>query len=146
MQGDTAMLLQITAFGARSRGVGGRLRDTALYMLPASVKYALTTTPVPPDYDIEAGPESQPATKFHYRGGARPAGYAAGFKLPAEERSHAPAGRQSNTDVVFMRYSRGEDGAWEGVKRPDLQLRRHSMELPRPRWRTRRAAPETLAA
>lgn len=148
MHGDTAVLLQITAFGDRSKGIGGRLRDTALYMLPAHVKYALTTTPVPSGFDLTADPESQPATKFHFRGGARPAGYAPGFKVASEGRPGSPAGRQANTDVVFMRYSRNEDGMWEGVKRPDIKLRRHVIELPLRlrRQRATRRGPETLAA
>jgi hypothetical protein len=129
MRGDTAALLQITAFGDRSKGVGSRLRDTALHMLPPSVRYALTTTPVPEGFDLESDPETSPATRFHFRGGARPAGYAPGFKLPAVERAAWPAGRQNNHDVVFMRYTRREDGDWEGVARPDLRLH-HAIELP----------------
>jgi hypothetical protein len=146
MHGDTAMLLQITAFGDRSRGVGGRLRDTALYMLPPSVKYALTTTPVPPGFDLESDPEGSPATKFHFRGGARPAGYASEFKQPAPERSDWPEGRQSNTDVIFMRYQRLENGEWEGVKQPDLRLHRHAIDLPLPQAIRRRRATSVPAA
>jgi hypothetical protein len=130
MRGDTAMLLQITAFGDRSKGVGSRLRDAALYMLPPTVKYALTTTPVPEGFTLESDPESSPATRFHYRGGARPAGYARAFKLPAAERAGWPAGRQANHDVVFMRYSRLDIGDWNGVARPDLRLRHHTLDLP----------------
>jgi hypothetical protein len=130
MRGDTAMLLQITAFGDRSKGVGSRLRDAALYMLPPTVKYALTTTPVPEGFTLESDPESSPATRFHYRGGARPAGYAPGFKLPAIERLGWPAGRQSNRDVVFMRYTRLDNGDWDGVARPDIRLRHHPIDLP----------------
>ncbi len=132
MRGDTAMLLQITAFGARSRGVGGRLRDTALYMLPPGVKYALTTTPVPAGVGIDSDPESNPAMKFHFRGGARPAGYARGFKQPAAERASGPPGRQANTDIVFMRYARLASGDWDGVKRPDLRLKHHALEIALP--------------
>jgi len=130
MRGDTAILLQITAFGDRSRGVGGRLRDTALYMLPDGVRFALTTTPVPPGFDLGSDPESQPATRFHYRGGARPAGGAPGFKTPSPERRDVPPGRQANEDVVFMRYRRLDSGEWEGVPRPDMRLRHHAVEIP----------------
>jgi len=129
MRGDTAILLQITAFGDRSRGVGGRLRDTALYMLPPSIRFALTTTPVPAGFGPGSDPESQPATRFHYRGGARPAGYAPGFKAPPPERQDAPPGRQANQDVVFMRYRRLDSGEWEGVQRPELRLRHHAVEI-----------------
>ncbi len=132
MRGDTALLLQITAFGERSRGVGSRLRDAALYMLPETVKYALTTTPVPEGFSLESDPESSPATRFHYRGGARPAGYAPGFKVASAGRADSPAGRQSNQHVVFMRYRRLEDGDWDGVKRPALRLRRSGVDLDLP--------------
>jgi hypothetical protein len=130
MRGDTAILLQITSFGDRSRGVGSRLRDAALYLLPPSVRFALTTTPVPDGFTLESDPESIPPVRFHYRGGARPAGYAAGYKIPAVERAGWPAGRQANHDVVFMRYTRLEGGEWEGVARPPLRLRHHALELP----------------
>jgi hypothetical protein len=130
MHGDTALLLQITAFGDRSQGVGGLLRDTALHMLPSSVKFALTTTPVPQGFDLSSDAESSPATRFHFRGGARPAGFAPGFKLSSPSRAAVPAGRQSNADVVFMRYTRDSEGAWQGVKRPEMRLRHHPIDFP----------------
>ena len=153
MRGDTAVLLQITAFGDRSRGVGSRLRDTALHMLPASVRFALTTTPVPDGFTLDSDPESSAAVRFHYRGGARPAGYAPGFKIPAVERAYWPAGRQSNRDVVFMRYRRLENGDWEGVQKPDLRLRHSPIDLALPpvprairRLRPRAPARQPIAA
>lgn len=150
MRGDTAVLLQITAFGDRSRGVGSRLRDTALYMLPASVKWALTTTPVPPGFDLSSDPESSPPARFHFHGGARPAGYVAGYKTPPPERALLPAGRQSNRDVLFMRYRRLENDAWEGVERPDMRMRHHPIDLGLPRsvraWRTHMPARQPVAA
>ncbi len=120
MKGDTALLLQITAFGARSRGVGSRLRDAALYALPASVRFALTTTPVEDANLIHAEDAGTyaAAMKFHARGGARPAGAAKGFKTPDPVRLAHGQGRQLNPDVVFMRYVRLESGDWEGVSRP----------------------------
>jgi hypothetical protein len=99
-------------------------------MLPSSVRFALTTTPVPEGFTEKSDPEITPATRFHYRGGARPAGSAAAYKLPSVERASWPEGRQSNRDVVFMRYERLADGSWEGVRRPEFRLRHHPMELP----------------
>lgn len=118
MAGDTALLLQITAFGERSRGVGTKLRDAALYSLPRGVRYALTMTPVDDDFDPECGPEDYPpAVNFHYRGGAELAGYAKGFKLPPKG-SDPSSGRQHNRNVAFLRYTRLGDGSWRGVARP----------------------------
>lgn len=128
MAGDTALLLQITAFGERSRGVGSRLRDAALYSLPREVRFALTTTPVDDSFDpaADAG-DYPPAVNFHYRGGAELAGYARGFKLPPAGADVA-AGRQHNRNVAFMRYTRASNGEWVGVRRPE--------HLPSPRdWR-----------
>ena len=148
MHGDTALLLQITAFGSRSRGVGSRLRDAALYMLPSGVKFALTTTPVPADFGTESDPESFAATRFHFRGGARRAGYTAGYKAVPAGREGAADGRQANVDVTFMRYERLQDGSWAGVARPALRLRHHYLDQVLPLvWRRRRApqAPVELA-
>jgi hypothetical protein len=129
MKGDTALLLQITAFGERSRGIGSRLRDAALYMLPTEVRYALTTTPVDDAFNPEADALNYPpAVHFHYRGGARLASYARAFKLPPEG-SDAAAGRQHNPNVAFMRYTRLENGDWEGVPRPEFMDGRRQFSL-----------------
>jgi hypothetical protein len=124
MKGDTAVLLQITTLTGqeRSRGAGSLLRDAALYALPRSVHWALTTTPVEGRVDPEGDPAEYPAAvRFHYRGGARPAGYAAGYKAPPDGE---PGGRQQHPNVVFMRYERLPSGEWRGVRRPALRLGR----------------------
>jgi hypothetical protein len=124
MKGDTALLLQITAFGERSRGVGSRLRDAALYMLPRGVRFALTMTPVDDGFRMGVDPEDYPpAVKFHYHGGARLAGYAADFKRPPEG-LEGHEGRQKNGNVAFLRYTRLPSGDWDGVERPDAVERR----------------------
>jgi hypothetical protein len=93
--------------------------------LPRKVKFALTTTPVEARFDFDADPaEFPPAVKFHYRGGARPAGFREAYKV-------APfggpvGGRQHHPNVVFMRYTRLPDGRWQDVRRPSLQLVKRS--------------------
>ena len=121
-KGDTALLLQITTLGTRGRGTGSLLRDAALNALPKHVKFALTTTPVEEPVALDGDPmDFPPAAKFHYRGGARPAGYREAYKVaPVEE--DAPEGRQRHPNVVFMRYRRLEDASWEGVRKTELRL------------------------
>jgi hypothetical protein len=140
--GDTAVLLQITALGERSHGAGSLLRDAALHALPKDVRFALTTTPVD-DFDLAGLPENYPPqVKFHYRGGARPAGYREGYKIaPAGE----TGGRQHHQNVVFMRYERNEDGSWQGVRKPDLALTRpRRRSLIATRLRRRKPAPAAV--
>ncbi|MBI2971083.1 MAG: hypothetical protein HYY37_01545 [Candidatus Aenigmarchaeota archaeon] len=136
MRGDTALLLQVTAFGERGRGVGSLLRNSVLWNMPDTVRYALTTTPVDDNFDpshlstpvgelyqqlVVQGEQPfsyPPAVRFHLNGGAEPAGYAHGYKEPGAGRPNAGKGRQHNCSIVFMRYTRnGAD--WRNVERPD---------------------------
>ncbi len=127
MAGDTAVLLQITVFGERSRGIGSRFRDQVLDSLPSEVRFALTTTPVDGDAVLHAEAEDglPPAARFHYRGGARPRGFVPGFKTPNSRRAASlGTGRHPETDVVFMRYERLR-GEWSrpGAPRHGLPVR-----------------------
>ena len=123
MEGDTALLLQITAFGGKPR-TGSLLRDGALPMLPRSVSYALTTSPFDGVYNskiletpVERSTIQQHFTRvmmFHYLAGAVPAGYMEKYKVPDPSRPNIGKGRQHNPNVVFMRYARLPDGSWKG--------------------------------
>ncbi len=122
--GDTAILLQITTLGATERGVGigSLLRNAVLNMLPKHVQYALTTTPIDgarPE-SIDAGDASTytPAMRFHARGGAHPARILTAYKTPPQDAPTTEHGR----DIVVMRYTRDETGAWP-AKQPPMRVR-----------------------
>jgi hypothetical protein len=122
--GDTVVLLQITTLGRQERGggLGSLLRNAALHMQPAEVKYALTTTPVDSApgtvLNLEDPGTYTPAMRYHIRGGASPTVILRGYKAhpDGDESKHA-------SDVVVMRYARLEDGAWK-APRPEMRLRR----------------------
>ena len=122
--GDTIVLLQITTLGRQERGagLGSLLRNAALHMQPREVKFALTTTPVDGDpgvvLNLEDPSTYTPAMRFHIRGGATPTVVFPNYKAPAdgEVAKHA-------SDVVVMRYARGEDGIWP-TARPTMRIRR----------------------
>lgn len=122
--GDTAILLQITTLGPTERGggVGSLLRNAVLNMLPRSVKYALTTTPVDgakaESVDAEDPSTYTPAMRFHARGGANPTRILKGYKTPAPDAPPTDHGQ----DIVVMRYERDEAGAWP-AKRPAMRVR-----------------------
>ena len=114
MRGDTALLLQITAFGERSQGVGSLLRDGVFRMMPDDVLYALTTTPVPKGLTLEGLNEMPhhsypPAVRFHYNGGGEISGHKADYKVP-QGRPNGDKGRQHYTDVKFLKYTRRQEG------------------------------------
>jgi hypothetical protein len=123
--GDTAVLLQITTLSAateRGGGIGSLLRNAVLNMLPKSVKYALTTTPVDgttyETVDFEDTSTYTPAMRFHARGGANPSHLLPGYKVPEDSDAESSHGR----DVVMMRYERDEEGNWP-AKRPPMRVR-----------------------
>jgi len=123
--GDTAVLLQITTLSAASErggGIGSLLRNAVLNMLPKSVKYALTTTPVDgathDSLDFEDTSTYTPAMRFHSRGGANPSHLLPGYKIPEGPQAETSHGR----DVVMMRYERDEEGNWP-AKRPPMRVR-----------------------
>ena len=124
MGGDTALLLQITAFGERSRGVGSLLRDTVLYMLPRNVRHALTLSPIDGTgyVDLQNPETYTPTMRFHIGGGAKPAGYARDYKVPDPARPNIDKENKHGHDVVFMKYSRDEAGEWAGLRRPGMSL------------------------
>ena len=123
MEGDTALLLQITTFGGKP-GVGSLLRTGALRMLPKSVAYALTTSPYDGVYNpkiletpVDRAVRREHFTdvmRFHYLAGAVPAGYKEGYKISDLSRPNIDKGRQRSQDVVFMKYTRLPDGNWKG--------------------------------
>ena len=130
MKGDTALLLQITTLDedARNNGIGSVFRGGVLSVLDDSIRWALTTTPVPRDFydklvssavpleELEHGVLAfPPAVRFHYNGGGRIAGISGNYKLPYAGREQLGCGRQSNTAVAFLRYSRAPDGKWTGI-------------------------------
>jgi hypothetical protein len=122
--GDTAVLLQITTLvqSKRGGGVGSLLRNAVLNMLEGRIAYALTTTPVDgaalADIDIDDPKTYTAAMRFHARGGASPARTLPGYKLPAGD----PQGNKHGSDIVVMRYARGESGEWP-TPRPGMRLR-----------------------
>jgi hypothetical protein len=123
--GDTAVLLQITTLSPateRGGGIGSLLRNAVLNMLPKSVKYALTTTPVDgataDSVDFEDTSTYTPAMRFHARGGANPSHLLIGYKVPEDPQTETSHGR----DVVMMRYERDEAGDWP-AKRPPMRVR-----------------------
>ena len=124
--GDTVVLLQITTLGRQERGggLGSLLRNAALHMQPDEVKYALTTTPVDKDpagvFDLEDAGTHTPAMRFHVRGGATPTMVLPDYKAPPED--HPESSRHAS-DVVVMRYARGEDGSWPAA-RPVMRIHR----------------------
>jgi hypothetical protein len=124
--GDTAVLLQITVFGQENRGIGigSLLRDAGLNLLDASVKYALTMTPIDvapgkPQLDLADPATYTPAMRFHGKGGARPAIRLHGYKTPPEGESSGGHGH----DIVVLRYARDDDGAWP-VAAPQMRIHR----------------------
>ena len=122
--GDTVVLLQITTLGRQERGagLGSILRNAALHMQPREVKFALTTTPVDSNpgvvLKLEDPDTYTAAMRFHIRGGATPTMILPGYKAPAdgEVAKHA-------SDVIVMRYARGEDGVWP-TARPSMRIGR----------------------
>jgi hypothetical protein len=124
--GDTVVFLQITTLGRqeRSAGLGTLLRNAALHMQGSEVKFALTTTPVDQDsgavLNLEDPNTYTPAMRFHVRGGAKPTlllpAYKAFEQADEDDPKHA-------SDVVVMRYARGDDGIWP-TARPTMRLRR----------------------
>jgi hypothetical protein len=124
--GDTALLLQITVFDQENRGIGigSLLRDAGLNLLDESVKYALTMTPVDvapgkPALDISDTATYTPAMRFHGKGGALPTIGLPAYKTPPEGESSGGHGH----DIVVMRYSRDDDGAWP-VEAPQMRIHR----------------------
>lgn len=124
--GDTALLLQITVFDQENRGIGigSLLRDAGLNLLDESVKYALTMTPVDlapgkPALDIADAATFTPAMRFHGKGGALPTIGLPGYKTPPEGESSGGHGH----DIVVMRYSRNDEGAWP-VEAPQMRIHR----------------------
>ena len=124
--GDTAVLLQITVFDQENRGIGigSLLRDAGLNLLDASVKYALTMTPVDvapgkPSLDIADAATYTPAMRFHGKGGATPTIGLPGYKTPPEGESSGGHGY----DIVVMRYARNDEGAWP-VEAPQMRIHR----------------------
>lgn len=124
--GDTTVLLQITTLGRQERGggLGSLLRNAALHMQPSEVKYALTTTPVDKSSDVDLKLDDPstytPAMRFHIRGGAKPSMLLPGFKVLTESGDEP---KRHASDVVMMRYERGEDGVWPS-ERPRMRIRR----------------------
>jgi hypothetical protein len=123
--GDTAVLLQITTLAPateRGGGIGSLLRNAVLNMLPKTVKYALTTTPVDgataDSIDFADTSTFTPAMRFHARGGANPSHLLLGYKIPDDPEAETSHGR----DVVMMRYERDEAGDWP-AKRPPMRVR-----------------------
>lgn len=123
--GDTAVLLQIAVFdkGERGMGIGSHLRDAGLNLLDASVKHALTITPVDlglGDHEVRLDDPSTftPAMRFHRSGGAEATQYLSGYK-------RTPDGSTSShgSDVVVMRYSRDANGSWP-LGEPSMLLHR----------------------
>jgi hypothetical protein len=123
--GDTAVLLQIAVFdkGQRGMGIGSHLRDAGLNLLDASVKHALTITPV----DLGLGDRElclddpstfTPAMRFHGSGGAEATLHLSDYK-------RIPDGSTSShgSDVVVMRYSRDARGFWP-LGEPSMLLHR----------------------
>ena len=123
--GDTAVLLQITTLSPateRGGGIGSLLRNAVLNMLPKSVHYALTTTPIDgataDSIDFDDTSTYTPAMRFHSRGGANPSHLLLGYKIPEDPATETGHGR----DVVMMRYERDENGDWP-AKRPPMRIR-----------------------
>jgi hypothetical protein len=143
--GDTAVLLQITVFDQENRGIGigSLLRDAGLNLLDVSVKHALTMTPVDlkpgkPALDIADPATYTPAMRFHAKGGARPTIQLPSYKVQPEGESSGGHG----SDVVVMRYSRDDEGAWP-VEAP--QMRIHKVGPLQARWIGTRKGIERLS-
>lgn len=123
--GDTAVFLQITVFGKDDRGLGlgTLLRDAALNLLDAKVKYGITTTPIDrsperPPLDLEDNGTFTAAMRFHARGGANPV-----LVLPVFKRTQQPGTSTHGSDIVVMRYERDDEGAWP-VAMPAMHFKR----------------------